>query len=167
MNFMSLLNKIAILSHNGTFFVSTRKAPSLDQHHFAAVQYIMATRSATTLALAALLAPPATASLVLTGGYAGQQPGLLTALKSAAHDSLLPLTAADVAGFTAMALGLIVSAASGMGGSGILLPIYLLVFSFPPKHAVPLAVVTTLGGGAARGSAIPRPTARLSTGASW
>jgi uncharacterized membrane protein YfcA len=34
----------------------------------------------------------------------------------------------------------------GIGGGGILVPIYILIFDFPVKHAIPLASVTVLGG---------------------
>ena len=43
-------------------------------------------------------------------------------------------------------LGLILAAGAGIGGGGILVPIYILVLGFPSKLAIPLSNVTVLGG---------------------
>lgn len=43
-------------------------------------------------------------------------------------------------------LGLMVAAAGGIGGGGILVPIYILVLKFSPKYAVPLSNITIFGG---------------------
>lgn len=39
-----------------------------------------------------------------------------------------------------------VAAAGGIGGGGILVPIYILVLRFSPKYAVPLSNITIFGG---------------------
>lgn len=37
-------------------------------------------------------------------------------------------------------------AGGGIGGGGILVPIYILVMEFSPKHAIPLSNITVFGG---------------------
>jgi uncharacterized membrane protein YfcA len=44
------------------------------------------------------------------------------------------------------ALGILLAAGGGIGGGGILVPVYVLVGSFAAKEAVPLSNVTILGG---------------------
>jgi len=39
-----------------------------------------------------------------------------------------------------------VAAGGGIGGGGILVPIYILVMGFSPKHAIPLSNITVFGG---------------------
>lgn len=39
-----------------------------------------------------------------------------------------------------------IAAGGGIGGGGVLVPIYILVMRFSPKHAIPLSNVTILGG---------------------
>ena len=65
------------------------------------------------------------------------------------HDSLFPLEASDYLGFALCLLGLMLAAGGGIGGGGILIPIYILVMDFSPKHAIPLSNVTVLGGAVA------------------
>jgi hypothetical protein len=62
------------------------------------------------------------------------------------HKPLWPLDARDVAGATLGALALIAAALGGVGGGGILLPIYILILDFRVKQAVALANATILGG---------------------
>eukprot|EP00658_Telonema_sp_P-2_P048653 TRINITY_DN369_c0_g1_i5.p1 TRINITY_DN369_c0_g1~~TRINITY_DN369_c0_g1_i5.p1 ORF type:complete len:536 (+),score=154.29 TRINITY_DN369_c0_g1_i5:146-1609(+) len=52
----------------------------------------------------------------------------------------------DIIGLVLSALGLMVAAGGGIGGGGILVPIYILVMDFSPKTAIPLSNVTILGG---------------------
>jgi len=59
---------------------------------------------------------------------------------------LFPFEPTDYVGFVAMILGLILAAGAGIGGGGLLVPIFILVFGFCIKHAIPLASVTVLGG---------------------
>ena len=40
-------------------------------------------------------------------------------------------------------------AGGGIGGGGILVPIYILVMEFSPKHAIPLSNITVFGGAVA------------------
>jgi len=65
------------------------------------------------------------------------------------HPPLLPLSASDYAGVVCAVLGLMVAAGGGIGGGGILVPIYILVMGFSPKHAIPLSNVTVFGGAVA------------------
>ncbi len=65
------------------------------------------------------------------------------------HKSLVPLDASDFVGFSLAAIGLLVAAGGGIGGGGILVPIYTLVLHFKPKYAIPLANVSVFGGAVA------------------
>ena len=65
------------------------------------------------------------------------------------HPPLLPLQPTDVLGFTLAAFGLILASGGGIGGGGMLVPIYILVMGFLPKHAIPLSNVTVFGGAVA------------------
>ena len=58
------------------------------------------------------------------------------------HDALIPLQTSDIVGFLCAALGLIIAAGGGIGGGGLLVPIYILILGFLPKHAIPLSNVT-------------------------
>ena len=62
------------------------------------------------------------------------------------HPPLFPLRSTDVLGFMCASLGLVLAAGGGIGGGGILVPIYILVLGFPSKLAIPLSNVTVLGG---------------------
>jgi uncharacterized membrane protein YfcA len=62
------------------------------------------------------------------------------------HKPLFPLDSSDIYGFVACTLGLMIAAGGGVGGGGILVPIYILIFGFSPKHAIPLSNVTVFGG---------------------
>jgi hypothetical protein len=59
---------------------------------------------------------------------------------------LFPLEKMDYVGFACTIIGLILAAGAGIGGGGILVPVFILVFGFCIKHAIPLASVTVLGG---------------------
>jgi uncharacterized membrane protein YfcA len=65
------------------------------------------------------------------------------------HAPLLPLTSSDYIGFLCAICGLMVAAGGGIGGGGILVPIYILVMGFSPKHAIPLSNITVFGGAVA------------------
>ena len=60
--------------------------------------------------------------------------------------TLWPVSISDMVGFALATVGLMLAAGGGIGGGGILLPIYILVLSFTPKHAIPLSNVTVFGG---------------------
>mmetsp|Transcript_16709 Transcript_16709/g.25240 ORF Transcript_16709/g.25240 Transcript_16709/m.25240 type:complete len:562 (-) Transcript_16709:41-1726(-) len=62
---------------------------------------------------------------------------------------LFPLTTSDWLGFTCATVGLMIAAGGGIGGGGILVPIYILVMGFSPKHAIPLSNITVFGGAVA------------------
>ena len=47
---------------------------------------------------------------------------------------------------TLAVLGLMIAASGGIGGGGILVPIYMLALGFQPKHAIALSNFTILGG---------------------
>mmetsp|Transcript_31492 Transcript_31492/g.64879 ORF Transcript_31492/g.64879 Transcript_31492/m.64879 type:complete len:560 (-) Transcript_31492:295-1974(-) len=75
---------------------------------------------------------------------------LLSSLsKSHHHKPLLPLDSTDYAGFFFSTLGLMIAAGGGIGGGGVLVPIYILVMGFSPKHAIPLSNITVFGGAVA------------------
>jgi len=61
------------------------------------------------------------------------------------HKDLLPLDASDYWGTFAVTLGLLVAAAGGIGGGGILVPLLMLIYGFSPKYAVPLSNFTIVG----------------------
>lgn len=63
-----------------------------------------------------------------------------------AHKPLMPLDNSDQIGFVFTVLGLMIAAGGGIGGGGILVPIYILIMGFTPKHAIPLSNITVLGG---------------------
>ncbi|KAL7525725.1 hypothetical protein ACHAXR_002547, partial [Thalassiosira sp. AJA248-18] len=65
------------------------------------------------------------------------------------HKPLLPLDATDKLGFFFATLGLMIAAGGGIGGGGVLVPIYILVMRFSPKHAIPLSNITVFGGAVA------------------
>ncbi len=50
------------------------------------------------------------------------------------HKSLFPLSTSDRVGFSLAICGLMIAAGGGIGGGGILVPIYILVMGFSPKH---------------------------------
>ncbi|KAL7484672.1 hypothetical protein ACHAW6_010300 [Cyclotella cf. meneghiniana] len=62
------------------------------------------------------------------------------------HKPLLPLSANDHLGFFLATLGLMIAAGGGVGGGGVLVPIYILIMNFRPKHAIPLSNITVFGG---------------------
>eukprot|EP00547_Thalassionema_nitzschioides_P001964 CAMPEP_0194203432 /NCGR_PEP_ID=MMETSP0156-20130528/3210_1 /TAXON_ID=33649 /ORGANISM="Thalassionema nitzschioides, Strain L26-B" /LENGTH=599 /DNA_ID=CAMNT_0038929181 /DNA_START=240 /DNA_END=2035 /DNA_ORIENTATION=+ len=62
---------------------------------------------------------------------------------------LLPLTSSDYIGFICATFGLMIAAGGGIGGGGILVPVYILVMGFSPKHAIPLSNITVFGGAVA------------------
>eukprot|EP00804_Cyclotella_cryptica_P022996 CCRYP_015002-RA/>CCRYP_015002-RA protein AED:0.01 eAED:0.01 QI:351/1/1/1/1/1/2/625/428 len=62
------------------------------------------------------------------------------------HSPLFPLQPSDILGFTLASFGLILASGGGIGGGGMLVPIYILVMGFLPKHAIPLSNVTVFGG---------------------
>jgi hypothetical protein len=65
------------------------------------------------------------------------------------HPDLFPLTAQTIVGFVCSALALMIAAGGGIGGGGVLVPIYILIMGFSPKYAIPLSNVTILGEPAA------------------
>jgi len=60
---------------------------------------------------------------------------------------LLPtLSPIEIFGFAVSSLGLMLAAGGGIGGGGILMPIYILILRLPVKRAIPLVNVTVFGG---------------------
>lgn len=62
------------------------------------------------------------------------------------HKRLFPLATSDLVGIMCAVLGLMIAAGGGIGGGGMLVPIYVLVMGFEPKFAIPLSNFTVLGG---------------------
>jgi len=56
------------------------------------------------------------------------------------------LSPREIIGFSVSVIGLILAAGGGIGGGGILMPIYILILEFPVKRAIPLVNVTVFGG---------------------
>ena len=49
------------------------------------------------------------------------------------HKPLFPLNMSDYLGFGLSCIGLMIAAGGGIGGGGILVPLYVLVLNFTPK----------------------------------
>jgi hypothetical protein len=62
------------------------------------------------------------------------------------HHPFYPIQSEDFWGLIFTALGLMIAAGGGIGGGGILVPIFILVMGFNPKYAIPLSNVTIFGG---------------------
>ena len=62
------------------------------------------------------------------------------------HKDLWPLSSQDVFGLGLSIAGLMIAAGGGIGGGGILVPLYILVLQFHPKYAIPLSNITIFGG---------------------
>jgi hypothetical protein len=61
------------------------------------------------------------------------------------HKDLFPLDTSDWWGTVLVTLGLLVAASGGIGGGGILVPLFILVFGFRPRYAIPLSNFSILG----------------------
>jgi uncharacterized membrane protein YfcA len=62
------------------------------------------------------------------------------------HKDLWPLNSMDLFCMLFSAIALIVAAGGGIGGGGILVPMYMIFLRFRPKHAIALSNFTILGG---------------------
>jgi len=62
------------------------------------------------------------------------------------HKPALPLDRHDGMTFLLASVGLVIAASGGIGGGGILVPLFMLVLGFHPKHAIALSNFTILGG---------------------
>lgn len=60
--------------------------------------------------------------------------------------TLSPVGRRDVIGFMLSSLGVTLGSSGGIGGGGIVVPIYIIVLGFSPRFAIPLGSVTVLGG---------------------
>jgi hypothetical protein len=60
-------------------------------------------------------------------------------LNSTPHKPLFPLDFTDIVGTILVSVALLIAASGGIGGGGILVPLFILVFQFGPKHAVALS----------------------------
>lgn len=61
------------------------------------------------------------------------------------HKDLFPLDSYDIWGTIFVVLGLLIAASGGIGGGGILVPLFILVFGFHAKYAVALSNFCILG----------------------
>ena len=59
---------------------------------------------------------------------------------------LFPLEENEIIGYCIASAALTLGASGGIGGGGIVVPVYLLVMGFQPKVAIPIGAVTVLGG---------------------
>jgi uncharacterized membrane protein YfcA len=62
------------------------------------------------------------------------------------HKSLFPIDRSDKWGLVSASLAVMIAAGGGIGGGGMLVPIYILVMGFTAKYAIPLSNVTVFGG---------------------
>lgn len=62
------------------------------------------------------------------------------------HKELVPMNKMDFITFGLTAVGLLVASGGGIGGGGIIVPLYMLVLGFRPKHAIALSNLTIFGG---------------------
>jgi uncharacterized membrane protein YfcA len=66
-------------------------------------------------------------------------------VENLSHKDLFPMDSTDWWGTITVTLGLLIAAAGGIGGGGILVPLYILVMGFRPKYAVALSNFTIVG----------------------
>lgn len=59
---------------------------------------------------------------------------------------LFPMSSHTLFGVFVACIGLIIAAGGGIGGGGVLVPVFIMVCSFPAKLAIPLSNVTIFGG---------------------
>uniref|UniRef100_A0A7S4NB03 Uncharacterized protein n=1 Tax=Odontella aurita TaxID=265563 RepID=A0A7S4NB03_9STRA len=81
-------------------------------------------------------------TLTLVRHLEGEEPSVF-------HEPLFPLQWNDWLGFSGATVGLILAAGGGIGGGGILVPIFILVLRFAPKHAIALSSSCVFGGAVA------------------
>jgi hypothetical protein len=60
--------------------------------------------------------------------------------------SLFPIKRRDVIGFMLASLGVTLGSSGGIGGGGIVVPVYIIAIGLSPRVAIPLGSVTVLGG---------------------
>lgn len=60
--------------------------------------------------------------------------------------SLLPLTSRQIVGFMLASFGVVLGSSGGIGGGGIVVPVYIIAIGMSPREAIPLGSVTVLGG---------------------
>eukprot|EP00928_Gymnodinium_smaydae_P014016 TRINITY_DN15083_c3_g2_i1.p1 TRINITY_DN15083_c3_g2~~TRINITY_DN15083_c3_g2_i1.p1 ORF type:complete len:691 (-),score=149.82 TRINITY_DN15083_c3_g2_i1:194-2266(-) len=61
------------------------------------------------------------------------------------HKDVFPPDRTDYLALFLSAIGLVIAAGGGIGGGGILVPLYMMVLGFHPKHAIALSNVTIFG----------------------
>jgi uncharacterized membrane protein YfcA len=59
---------------------------------------------------------------------------------------LLPMEPRDIFGFLLASMGVTLAAGGGIGGGGLVVPIYILVMGLSPSYAIPISAVTVFGG---------------------
>jgi hypothetical protein len=62
------------------------------------------------------------------------------------HKNLIPINARDVIGWLIACVTLFVAAGGGIGGGGVLVPLYIIGLHFETEHAVALSNLTIAGG---------------------
>jgi hypothetical protein len=60
--------------------------------------------------------------------------------------TLFPITRRDVIGFMFASIGVTLGSSGGIGGGGIVVPVYIIAMGLSPRVAIPLGSVTVLGG---------------------
>ena len=59
---------------------------------------------------------------------------------------LFPMTRRDVIGFMLASIGVLLGSSGGIGGGGLVIPIFIIVNGLSPRYAIPLGSVTVFGG---------------------
>jgi hypothetical protein len=59
---------------------------------------------------------------------------------------LFPMTRRDVIGFMLASIGVLLGSSGGIGGGGLVIPIFIIVNGLSPRFAIPLGSVTVFGG---------------------
>ena len=61
-------------------------------------------------------------------------------------DGIRHLEARDIFGFLLASMGVTLAAGGGIGGGGIVVPVYIIVMGLSPRDAIPISSVTVFGG---------------------
>jgi len=83
---------------------------------------------------------------------------------------LIPLGIRDYVGFFLATSGLLIAAGGGIGGGGMLVPIYNMIIGFPIKYAIALASITVFGGAVANNvlnASKPHPLHKVRSCIDW
>ena len=66
--------------------------------------------------------------------------------RAVGRPKLIPLEPRHIFGFLLASMGVTLAAGGGIGGGGLVVPIYILVMGLSPSYAIPISSVTVFGG---------------------